>query len=98
MPIKKIKLPPINQYLIPHKLNWCRYDLTVYGRVKKTIITQEINREAVLVDLIGEAYRVLDTFHNDFVRYFKVILTEDEVKSVIIDSKVDKEFIKFIYG
>ena len=69
------------------KFNSCKYDLVINGFIKKTIVTYKVNREAVLIDLIKKAGN----------NNFKILLTEDKVISVLLDSRKDKQFINFLY-
>lgn len=64
-----------------------KYDLVVHNRIVKTIITTEINREVVLVDMIRKANG----------RPFKIILTENKIKSLLLASGKHKQFIKYLY-
>jgi hypothetical protein len=87
----------LNHYLAPCKLNRCKYDLLIYGRIRKSIVTKIINREAVLVQLIARAFEISEQFGIVENMDYRIMLTEDKVRSVLLDSNIDKSFIKFLY-
>lgn len=82
----------VKGYKDESKLNLCKYDLVFYGMDVKTVVTETLNREYVLVELIKKAMEF-----RPFRTKYKIYLTEDGIKSVFLDSKIDKQFINFLY-
>lgn len=66
-----------------------KYDLVICERIVKTISTGIFNRESVLMDMINKADGMP----------FRVLLTTDKEIKLVLDSKKDKSFIKYlVYG
>ncbi len=91
------KVENVNPYLIPHQLTRCTYYLIVYGKIRRWLITTTTNREAVIVDFIKRAYEIKEQFWIVENMEFRITVKENGVLSTLIDSTIDKDFIKFLY-
>jgi hypothetical protein len=89
------RLKIFDQYRDPQKLNKCKYQLVTYGGIiRYSIVTEIRNREEILKRLIKMGKEIADTYglYDDY----KIYLTEDGVKELLICSQLHKDFIKFL--
>jgi hypothetical protein len=96
---EKLKvMDEINRFTTPQKLNRCKYDLIIYGRTYESIVTNIMNREWVLKEIIKRANEIKIAKKVKYIFSYTVYLTEDGIISVLLDSKLDKDFINFLHG
>lgn len=87
----------LSPYTLPQKLTKSKYDLVMFNLRPKCVVTESRNREQVLKELIKTAKDANNFYNLKYAAPYKIYLTENGIKSVLLDSKLDKQFINFLY-
>jgi len=92
------EIEPFFEFQQPQKLNKCKYELVSMGCVRFKLVTERYNREDVLLRIIKLArgmsvQRVADTIMQP---HWRIYLTEDGVKELLICSRTHSKFIKYL--
>jgi len=90
------EIEPFFEYRQPQKLTKCKYELVTYAITRLSFVTEKYNREVVLKMLINFGESITGTRYNEktFTTHYKVFVTENGVKELLIDSALHKNFIK----
>lgn len=91
-PLKKT----LTSYDRPQRLTKCRYELTMFGRVRKVITTDIFNREVVLRELL-EVAGAIQWMYESLGKSapYLICVTDDKKREVLINS-CNPRHVKFI--
>ncbi len=92
------RLKLFHQYREPHKLNKCKYELISFGIIRCSIVTEIYNREDILVRLIKMGLSIASPLYNkdEYPNSFKIWVTENGIKELLICSRIHVKFIKYL--
>lgn len=90
------EIDPKNPYLQPSKLTKSKYELFVWGSLRRLVVTDIHNREVVLKFLIS-TMEGLTMFHHGIKPLpYMIFLTENGQRELLIDSSIHYDFIMFL--
>jgi len=87
---------PFFEHRQPQKLTKCKYELVTYSIIRVSFVTEKYNREVVLKMLINYGESITGIRYNEktFQTHYKIFVTENGVKELLLDSAIHKNFIK----
>ena len=88
----------VNSYLAPRKLNHNKYELWVWGTLRRIIVTTDRHREEVLTELCKQMeYFKLSTSDKRSRRfYYHIFITENGERELLLHSTTHREFIDLL--
>lgn len=92
------EIEPFFEHRQPQKLNKCKYQLISFGIIRCSFVTVKYNREDVLKRLIKMGLEIASPLYNkdEYPNSFKIWVTENGVRELLICSRKHRQFINFL--